>query len=1336
MAFASSSTTLLPNQPATSTQATQQPHSDIAKSMDEELNEPLRTIDTSLFDCLQDIDLDALSGKNVSVVLPYIVKLLLNPYFTRRKQALKLIFHLRKANDVVQLLKTKIIEPQDLCLGTQIQLDPGSFESASPDARIKLVALEYIRIQEIARQSNLNANQNTKLQVSTLFDNPLYVNDIILCFFALLNKANTIPVMNILDVSEALLHVKYGPTYIVRLVANMPERCQEVCHSLITFGEKQDECEKINEISYQRAKTLRALCQLNPSMAFTVRSFTLQMGKMPSLTIMITLDRLIKSMDRYNAVRESQVTNDNESMNTADRVRLAEAMIELDNSYDSSIAFITGILLGVDEGTRVWFSQYIKSAQQKRIDQSHHTILSVFRSVLLTYVQKMFPYFLEAEYPDEESLNQFKTSESETKDRLLNRRLIQVTATLRVYCALRGIGMLKLNHDESETLLRLVTCRQIASQTSINLATTGVCTLLVCSSMINNQKDEKRAAEWLKWLIKESHYSDDSYSSHGRCSISELLLLIAIHFQNNQTNQIAELVHATLGLKLQTKASVSKCKSLFVQEVFTDQMIAEHAVRVPVTKGLDNTINEFLPIHCIHQLLECRSFSKHQVPIKDWIFKQICESKKPIHHMLPKLIEAYVNSVIISTSAHGHCGTNQPIPENDIMKIFQTRLYSLDGGEGGVMRDAIFNGNRSPTSEDMRRKNSKKSKIEVEGQPMEICEDATSNDATGELTELHIADIEVAQILLLYYLMLYEDVRLRKNGDLPATEKAKLIRYSPEFMMDIPVFYLLQLVRDNQDQFGTILPPILRLVATQYPHLCSTQHWLNTAEHYEPYKSKDVNSAMLIQRAGSSHLFNKSFSKRNMGDSAPRALTKYEILTQLLSGFEFVEDEPLKLARTMSNILIMPRDEIWMFVGVFIKNWTKILHLRRGDEPEQAKLIQLTTKLWWKFNTVFPRKLWVMTINSLRMVQNGLKVGSIKSLEYYWDDLAIDPLIVLRCDSQVYRCPEYLNIMLHILTGFLAASRRCLQDQISDQLSRQKDAGRDRNLEELKTTLVLAQTSAAIQILLESCIPSEEEQELFDKRDSKLELTKEEQIVLDRFEISVACMCEHLHQVFIADTNLAKLVHFQTYPSELLATTCEKIPSMHICLDFIPELLSQPDLAKQVFVIELTSHLCEKYAITKSLNVAKLCFNVAYTLLQLLPSDKRAQFYIPALPALLRICEVFPILQEDARIILNQINQITLTHVASTSSRLSLGTARPFEGLDRLSWLQVKKQMNSLSSPEALYLCIQKCLLDLDRMEEKDKQQMQQLITHIGPDKLPQPAYNTIFAYGSHVTNY
>lgn len=57
---------------------------------------------------------------------------------------------------------------------------------------------------------------------------------------------------------------------------------------------------------------------------------------------------------------------------------------------------------------------------------------------------------------------------------------------------------------------------------------------------------------------------------------------------------------------------------------------------------------------------------------------------------------------------------------------------------------------------------------------------------------------------------------------------------------------------------------------------------------------------------------------------------------------------------------------------------------------------------------------------------------------------------------------------------------------------------------------------------------------------------------------------------------------------------------MHICLDFLPELLAQPihaDLAKQLFAVDLISHLSMQYSLPKSFNVARLAVSTLSTLL-------------------------------------------------------------------------------------------------------------------------------------------
>lgn len=75
------------------------------------------------------------------------------------------------------------------------------------------------------------------------------------------------------------------------------------------------------------------------------------------------------------------------------------------------------------------------------------------------------------------------------------------------------------------------------------------------------------------------------------------------------------------------------------------------------------------------------------------------------------------------------------------------------------------------------------------------------------------------------------------------------------------------------------------------------------------------------------------------------------------------------------------------------------------------------------------------------------------------------------------------------------------------------------------------------------------------------------------------------------------ILSFQGYPLQLLPIIVAGVPSMHICLDFAPELLSQPDLEKQAFAVDLISHLSIQYALPKSYSVARLAINALSTLL-------------------------------------------------------------------------------------------------------------------------------------------
>lgn len=62
--------------------------------------------------------------------------------------------------------------------------------------------------------------------------------------------------------------------------------------------------------------------------------------------------------------------------------------------------------------------------------------------------------------------------------------VIQGTALLRLYCALKRLAGMKLTQQESEALLRLVTCHPPPTATGVRFVVVGLCTLLVCTNIM------------------------------------------------------------------------------------------------------------------------------------------------------------------------------------------------------------------------------------------------------------------------------------------------------------------------------------------------------------------------------------------------------------------------------------------------------------------------------------------------------------------------------------------------------------------------------------------------------------------------------------------------------------------------------------------------------------------------------------------------------------------------------------------------------------------------------------------------------------------------------------
>ncbi|KAJ1564317.1 Integrator complex subunit 2, partial [Nowakowskiella sp. JEL0078] len=221
-----------------------------------------------------------------------------------------------------------------------------------------------------------------------------------------------------------------------------------------------------------------------------------------------------------------------------------------------------------------------------------------------------------------------------------------------------------------------------------------------------------------------------------------------------------------------------------------------------------------------------------------------------------------------------------------------------------------------------------------------------------------------------------------------------------------------------------------------------------------------------------------------------------------------------------------------------------------GDNNENEEIELMFAKIWKRMITVDPRELALKTVNLF--VRENIEVNEM--------DIVLDPLILFKCDPRVFGHPELFDVLLNIIRVFLIISKQQLVKEFRTALIREKFT----ELSEVNVVaLINAHELAVMQLLLQICLK---------KDNPNIEKIRD-------------AACSFLHHMFIESDIRAKLLHFHGYDESLLEMTVEKIPSMHVCLHYIPEMISQPQKHKQLFAISLMSRLCIRYRIQKSLSI-------------------------------------------------------------------------------------------------------------------------------------------------------
>jgi len=265
---------------------------------------PVKMYDVSprVFCAMQNLDITLLASypeAEIRPVLPSLVRMsLLSPLdntessMESRKQILAVLIGIEVVNSIVSYLqvnyhelenelkkelqarqKSAFFEGQQHEYGLQSGIALG-FERADVARKVRVVLSEIFNLQQQVSEQKPAAH-------SEMLDDGIYLEEVvdILC----IALAELPSLLNILELTDALVHVPNGHRIICALVANFPDCYRDVVSHVIA------NCDEDGSDGKHRLMLLMGLSEMNPSQALANRSMCVDMLKVPSFMLKLTL---------------------------------------------------------------------------------------------------------------------------------------------------------------------------------------------------------------------------------------------------------------------------------------------------------------------------------------------------------------------------------------------------------------------------------------------------------------------------------------------------------------------------------------------------------------------------------------------------------------------------------------------------------------------------------------------------------------------------------------------------------------------------------------------------------------------------------------------------------------------------------------------------------------------------------------------------------------------------------------------------------------------------------------------------------------------------------------
>lgn len=213
-----------------------------------------KSVSSKVFRAIQNVDIEELSlctEQELRPILPCLVRMsLISPLDTSKKcskqklDILTIISGIEVVNSIVALLSIDFhVLEADVKKEQQLRQKVGTsqnesvlissltnglaleYERSDMTRRLRLVLSEILFIQSQVLDCGEGVEQDFFVKSSELFDNSIYIEEISDVICIALSELPTL--LNVVNITETLLHVHNGPAVICRVVANFPDSFRE-----------------------------------------------------------------------------------------------------------------------------------------------------------------------------------------------------------------------------------------------------------------------------------------------------------------------------------------------------------------------------------------------------------------------------------------------------------------------------------------------------------------------------------------------------------------------------------------------------------------------------------------------------------------------------------------------------------------------------------------------------------------------------------------------------------------------------------------------------------------------------------------------------------------------------------------------------------------------------------------------------------------------------------------------------------------------------------------------------------------------------------------------------